>query len=545
MELERFDRDATTESVVEAFDALIVGAGFSGIYLLYRLRNLGFSCRVVEAAGDIGGTWYWNRYPGARCDIESMIYSYSFSAELEQEWSWPSRYATQPEILEYAEHVVERFDLRRDMQFHTRVTEAVFDEAATRWTVQTDGEDLFSARYLVMATGCLSAPRRPAFKGLDSFDGDWYHTGYWPHEGVEFSGKTVGIIGTGSSAIQSIPIIAAEADQLTVFQRTPNFSIPAWNEPLTPEVEKRWKDDYPALRQKARESTGGDVYFGNPQPMSDYTAEQRDAILEQRWNDGAFNYQSSFGDLTNNAETNRIASEFVHNKIRQRVDNPAVAELLCPKQHPVATKRLCVDTDYYETYNRNNVALVDISTGPIDEITPRGLRIGKMDYAFDALVFATGFDAMTGALEAVHMVGRGGVVLKQKWVDGPRSYLGIAVAGFPNMFTITGPGSPSVLSNMLVSIEQHVDWVVDCMVHLRDHGLAAIEPTVEAEDHWVDHVNETANATLFPLANSWYMGVNIPGKPRVFTPYVGGVGVYRKKCEAVAANGYEGFVLGA
>ena len=534
----------TTDGDERALDALIVGAGFSGIYMLHRLRNLGFSCRVVEAADDIGGTWYWNRYPGAGCDVESMIYSYSFSEELEQEWSWSSRYASQPEILDYIEHVVERFDLRRDIQFQTRVTEAVYYEAAKRWAVDTDRGDRFSARYLVMATGCLSTPRRPAFKGLDSFEGDWYHTGYWPHEGVDFTGKTVGIIGTGSSAIQSIPIIAAEADQLTVFQRTPNFSIPAWNAPLTPEVENRWKDDYPALRQKARESTGGTVSFSNPKPMSDYSLDERDAILEQRWNDGGFNYQSAFGDLFTSAEANRNASEFVHHKIRQRVGNPTVAELLCPKQHPVGTKRLCLDTDYYEIYNRNNVALVDIGTDPIDEITPPGLRIGDTDYAFDALVFATGFDAMTGALTGVHMVGRGGVVLKEKWVDGPRTYLGIAVAGFPNMFTITGPGSPSVLSNMLVSIEQHVDWVADCIVYLRDHDLACVEPTAEAEDDWVEHVNETANATLFPLANSWYMGANIPGKPRVFTPYVGGVGTYRETCDAVAAKGYEGFILG-
>jgi len=529
---------------VRNFDALIVGAGFSGIYLLHRLRNLGFSCLVVEAADDIGGTWYWNRYPGARCDIQSMIYSYSFSEELEQEWEWPSRFATQPEILEYAEHVVERFDLRRDMQFNTRVTDATFDDAANRWAIDTELGDRFSVQYLVMATGCLSTPRRPTFKGLDSFEGDWYHTGYWPHEAVDFSGKTVGIIGTGSSAIQSIPVIAAEADQLTVFQRTPNFSIPAWNEPLTPEAAQRWMDDYPAIRQKARESTGGDIYFSNPRPMAEYSEDEARAVLEQRWNDGAFNYQSAFGDMLSNPETNRFASEYVHEKIRQRVDNPAVAELLCPKQHPVGTKRLCVDTNYYETYNRNNVALVDISNDSIDEITPKGLRVGATEYEFDALVFATGFDAMTGALTAVHMTGRDGVVLKEKWIDGPRTYLGIAVAGFPNMFAITGPGSPSVLSNMLVSIEQHVDWTVDCIAYLRDHGLDCIEPTMAAEDNWVEHVNETADATLYPLANSWYMGDNIPGKLRIFTPYVGGVGVYRKKCDEVAANGYEGFALG-
>ena len=429
------------------------------------------------------------------------------------------------------------------MQFNTRVTDATFDESADRWAIDTDCGERFSVQHLVMATGCRSAPRRPAFEGLDSFEGDWYHTGYWPHEGVDFTGKTVGVIGTGSSAIQSIPIIAAEAEQLTVFQRTPNFSVPAWNVPLTPEVEKRWKDDYAAMRLIARGSGGGDVYFSNPRPMTEYSAQERGEILEERWQDGGFNYLGSFSDFITNAESNSVAAAFVHDKIRQRVDNPAVAELLCPKQHPLGTKRPCVDTDYYETYNRNNVSLVDISGAPIDEITPKGLRIGTTDYAFDALVFATGFDAMTGALTAVHMTGRDGVVLKEKWRGGPRNYLGIAVAGFPNMYTITGPGSPSVLTNMLVSIEQHVDWVVDCMVHLRDHDLATVEPTVDAEDKWVDLVNSSAEATLYPLANSWYMGANIPGKPRAFTPYVGHAGDYRKTCAEVAANGYEGFTL--
>jgi cyclohexanone monooxygenase len=527
-------------------DAVIVGAGFAGLYMLHRLRGLGLSARVIEAAAGVGGTWYWNRYPGARCDIESLEYQYGFEDELPREWKWTERYASQPEILRYLNHFADRFELQPDIQFETRVTVARFNESTERWDIETDRGERLSAKYCIMATGCLSAPRRPDFKGLDSFEGDWYHTGYWPHEGVDFTGKRVGIIGTGSSAIQSIPIIAAQAAHLTVFQRTANFSVPAYNGPIDPDYERQMTERYTEVRRRARESTGG-VVSGIPNEKSalEVSDEERYQEFESRWRKGGFAIGGAFADLAIKKEANDTAAEFVRWKIRATVKDPATAELLCPKDYPFATKRLCVDTNYFETFNRDNVSLVDVKSAPIEEITPAGLRTRDAEYAFDCLVFATGFDAMTGALLNIDIRGRAGETLQEKWAGGPRTYLGIQVAGFPNLFTITGPGSPSVLSNMIVSIEQHVDWITDCIGYLREHELESIEANTEAQDKWVDHVNEVANSTLFPQANSWYIGANIPGKPRVFMPYVGGVGTYAHKCNEVVANGYEGFILRA
>ncbi len=526
-------------------DAVIVGAGFAGMYMLHRLRGLGVSARVIEAADGVGGTWYWNRYPGARCDIESLEYQYGFEDDLPREWKWTERYASQPEILRYLNHFADRFDLRRDIQFETRVTAARFDEATARWEIETDGGDRLSASYCIMASGCLSAPRRPDFKGLDSFAGDWYHTGYWPHEGVDFTGKRVGIIGTGSSAIQSIPHIAAQAAHLTVFQRTANFSVPAWNGPIEPEYERQMTEHYTETRRLARDSRVGILGVANEQSALAVSNEERRQEFESRWQRGGFALAGAFIDLLITKEANETAAEFVREKIRATVKDPATAELLCPKDYPFATKRLCVDTDYFETFNRDNVALVDVKSSPIEEITPAGVRTKDAEYAFDCLVFATGFDAMTGALLGIDIRGRSGRTLNDAWEAGPRTYLGIQIAGFPNLFTITGPGSPSVLSNMVVSIEQHVDWITDCVEYLLEHGLQSIEATVDAQDAWVDHVNQVANFTLHPQANSWYIGANIPGKPRVFMPYIGGVNTYAQKCNEVVANGYEGFALTA
>ncbi len=534
--------DAGAERVSDC-DAVIVGAGLAGLYMLHRLRGLGFSVRVYEAGGDVGGTWYWNRYPGARCDVESMDYSYSFSDELQQEWRWSERYAAQPEILRYINHVADRFDLRRDIRFETRVTAARFDEATNQWAIRTDGGERVSAQFCIMALGCLSTAQVPDFNGLATFAGRWYHTGNWPHEGVDFTGQRVGVIGTGASGIQSIPIIARQATHLTVFQRTPNFTIPAWNAPLDTEHERRWKADYAEHRRKNRESRAGFVVPINDMPALAATSEERQRAYEARWARGGFGFTSAFADLGTNKAANDTAAAFVHDKIRATVRDPAVAEALSPQDHPIGTKRLPLDTDYYDTFNRDNVTLVDIRSAPIEEITPVGLRTRDAAYALDSIVFATGFDAMTGALLAIDIRGRDGGMLKRKWADGPRTYLGIATAGFPNLFIITGPGSPSVLSNMIVSIEQHVDWIADCIAYLHAHDLRGIEATVAAEDGWVAHVNAVANTTLYPLANSWYMGANIPGKPRIFMPYVGGVGAYRQKCDAIAAQGYEGFTL--
>jgi cyclohexanone monooxygenase len=527
-------------------DVVIVGAGFAGLYMLHRVRELGFSARVFEAGGGVGGTWYWNRYPGARCDVESLEYSYSFSEGLRKEWQWTERYAAQPEILRYLDHVADRFDLRRDIQFDTKVTSAIFEERENRWTIETDRGVSVSAKFCVMATGCLSAAKVPDYKGLDTFQGKWYHTGRWPHEGVDFTGQTVAVIGTGSSGIQSIPEIARQASHLYVFQRTPNFSLPAQNGPIPPEVIEDWKENGPKYRALAKTTPFGFlVQAGGPRPSAlEVTAEARDRLYEDGWRAGGFGMLVAFNDIIVNRESNQTAAEFVRHKIRGIVRDPAVAQKLAPKDHPIATKRPCMDTGYFETYNRDNVTLIDARATPVEEITPAGPRTRDHQFAVDSIVFATGFDAMTGALNNIKIRGRDGKCLKDKWAAGSRTYLGLMVAGFPNLFTITGPGSPSVLSNMALSIEQHVDWIGDCIAYLRNHSMSTIEAGSEAENDWVNHVNEVANQTLYPLANSWYVGANIPGKPRVFMPYIGGFPAYCQKCNEVAANRYEGFTLG-
>jgi cyclohexanone monooxygenase len=524
-------------------DVVIVGAGFGGMYMLHRLRGLGLSAIVFDVAKGVGGTWYWNRYPGARCDVESMQYSYSFSNEIQQEWNWSELFAGQPEILRYANFVADKLDLRRDMRFETRVTGAVFNETTNRWTVTTDRGDTVSAKFTVMATGCLSAARMPDFPGIDSFKGKTYHTGHWPHEGVDFTGLRVGVVGTGSSAIQSIPVIAAQAAHVTVFQRTPNFSIPSRNGPMSDDYAQSWKSAYPAKRAEARASRNGIIAYPLDKSAIETPEPERLTIYEQRWASGGTTFMASFNDLIFNKASNDTAAAFVRGKIREMVKDPAKAELLAPTNHPIGTKRICVDTDYYLTYNQPNVDLVDVRDNPIETLTPDGLRIGATEYNFDAIVFATGFDAMTGALTRMGIEGRNGAKLADAWEAGPRTYLGLMSAGFPNMFMITGPGSPSVLSNMIVSIEQHVDWIADCLQNLTSRQLDCIEATVEAQDAWVDHVNQVAHTTLYPSAASWYMGANIPGKPRVFMPYIGGVGAYRQTCDDIAANGYKGFQL--
>ena len=527
----------------ERYDAVIVGAGFAGLYMLHRLRGLGLSAIVFDTASDVGGTWYWNRYPGARCDVESMQYSYSFDDALQQEWHWSERFAAQPEILRYAGHVAERFDLKRDIRFETRVTRAVFDEAGETWQVETDRGQHITARFCIMATGCLSAGRRPDIAGMDDFTGASYHTGTWPHEGVDFTGLRVAVIGTGSSAIQSIPVIAEQASDVVVFQRTPNFSVPARNAPMTPDYEAEWKSDYAARRARARTLRTGAIYDFGDRSALDVPAEERQREYEHRWARGGINVMATYNDLILSREANDTAADFVRAQIRQIVHDPSVAELLVPTDHPIGTKRICVDTGYYETFNRANVTLVNLRTTPISAIVPTGVRTSDRIFAVDAIVYATGFDAMTGALARIDIVGRGGEKLVEKWADGPRSYLGLMSAGYPNLFTITGPGSPSVLSNMMVSIEQHVDWITDCLAHLRAQGIATIEATPKAEDDWVAHGREAAYRTLYPQANSWYMGANIKGKPRVFMPYIGGVGVYREECDAIARDGFSGFTL--
>ena len=532
-----------SRTLPSSVDVVIVGAGWSGMYLLHKLRAMNLSALVLEAGDDVGGTWYWNRYPGARVDVESLSYSYSFSEELEQEYEWEERYPTQPEILRYAQHVADRFDLRRDIAFGTRVASAVFDETDTTWQVATEQGDSITTRFFVMATGCLSSAKMPEIPGIESFRGQTYHTAYWPHEGVDFTGLRVGIIGTGSSGVQSIPVIAEQAAQLSVFQRTPSYCLPALNRLLTNDEKTEMKAHYPQWRQAAKESGFGVPIPEPTQSALEVSDEDRDKTYEMTWEAGSLvALLSSYTDLSTNLEANDTAKRFIHSKIRGLVHDPLTATDLCP-DYPVGTKRPCLDTNYYETYNRDNVRLVNLQRTPLVEITERGVRTSDQEHEFDAIVFATGFDAMTGSLTNVDIRGRDGLVLKDTWAAGPRTFLGLGSVGFPNLFMITGPGSPSVLSNMMVSIEQHVDWVTDAIAHLEAEGLTTIEPTQEAQDAWVEHVNTVAGYTLYPRANSWYMGANVPGKTRVFMPYAGGVGAYRIKCDEVAANGYEGFAL--
>jgi cyclohexanone monooxygenase len=528
----------------ETYDVVVVGAGFAGMYMLHRLRGQGMTARVYEQGDGVGGTWYWNRYPGARCDVESMQYSYSFSEELQREWDWSERYAPQPEILKYANHVADRFNLRPDIQFNTRVERAGFDENANTWAVTTSDGKTVTAKYVVLATGCLSNAKMPDIKGLDGFKGKVYHTGYWPHETVDFTGQRVAVIGTGSSGIQSVPIIAEQASELTVFQRTANFSIPARNAVLT-DAERQWfRQKYPEIRRFAREEARNGIYTEMPDrgALDDGDNERR-TKYESRWSKGGLTFMSVYNNLALDKTANDTAADFVREKIAEIVRDPETAKLLQPNNHPIGSKRICIDTDYFATFNRPNVTLVDIKTNPIEEITANAVSAGGKDFEVDALVLATGFDAMTGSVAKIDIRGRNGQTLNQKWAEGPKTYLGLMSAGFPNLFIITGPGSPSVLSNMIVSIEQHVDWIADCVAYMRDHHLETMEANRDAEDKWVTHVNEVAYTTLYPQANSWYMGANVPGKPRIFMPYIGGVGPYRQVCNDVAAKGYEGFVM--
>ncbi|WP_078596432.1 flavin-containing monooxygenase [Evansella clarkii] len=526
-------------------DALIVGAGFSGLYMLHQLREAGFTTRVFEAADNVGGTWYWNRYPGARCDVESIYYNYTFSEELLDEWTWSSKYAEQPEILSYINYVADKFDLRKDIQFKTRVQTAVFDEKTNRWNVQLSNGESVSAQYFITAVGCLSASNVPKFKGLENFKGEWYHTGLWPHEGVDFKGKHVGVIGTGSSGIQAIPVIAQKAEHLTVFQRTPQYSIPAHNEANDPEYLKEVRENFSDIRRKMRQSLVGIPISPGEKSALEVTEAERNKTFEEAWKKGgllAFSY--AYNDLTLSPEANETVASFIREKIREIVKDPETAEKLLP-DYFYATKRPIIDTNYFETYNRKNVSLIDVKKAPIEEITADGVKTTDKEYELDMIVFATGFDAMTGPLFKMDIRGRGGVSLKEKWENGAatRTYLGIGTAGFPNMFMLTGPESPSVLSNMMVSIEQHVEWVSDCINYMREQNKGIIEVDEPSEIVWSKQCREIADATLFTKTDSWYMGANIEEKARGFQIYLGGVGPYREICDEVAKKGYEGFTL--
>jgi cyclohexanone monooxygenase len=524
------------------FDAIIVGAGFAGLYMLHKLRSAGLTARVFETGDGVGGTWYWNRYPGARCDVPSMEYSYQFDPQLQQDWEWTERFSSQAEILKYLEHVADRFDLLPDIQFNTRVDAAEYDDAADVWVVETDTGASLKARFLIMATGCLSARYTPNIEGLDDFEGVLCHTGKWPKEGVNVAGKRVGVIGTGSSGIQVSPMLAKDAEQLFVFQRSPAYSVPSHNGPLDPEEQMAIKSRYAEFRAEAKRNRAGIMYVLGENSALDADEEELRREYDKTWAVGGLGFTAAFKDIFDDVDANNTAAEFVREKIRSIVRDPELAEALSPHTL-IGCKRLCVDADYFDTFNRANVTLVDLRKGAIDQVTKSGVVVGGEEIPLDVIVLATGFDAITGALLRVNIRGKGGIELKQKWADGPKTYLGHSISGFPNLFAITGPGSPSVLSNLVPSIEQDVDWIGDCIFYMREHGHQVIEATPEAEAGWVAHVNEVAHNTIYPLEDSWYVGTNIPGKPRVFLPYIG-FPDYVARCNEAAEQGYVGYELG-
>jgi cation diffusion facilitator CzcD-associated flavoprotein CzcO len=524
-------------------DAIIIGAGFSGMYQLYCLRErLGLRARVLEAGHGVGGTWFWNRYPGARCDSESHSYMYYFSKELIDEWEWSERYPQQPEILRYLNHVADRFSLRDDIQLNTRVQSARFDIDQQHWVVTTEQGATFTSRFLITAVGCLSSANIPNMPGLDTFDGEWFHTGQWPHEGVDFSGKRVGVIGTGSTGIQAIPVIAEQAAHLTVFQRTANYSIPARNAPLTPEFKQYAKQNSDEIRHTMNSNTNAHPFRIADRRATQTAEADRQSIYEAAWEKGGLQFRATFDDLLLDEAANATAANFIREKILATVADPVKAEILSTIDHPFAAKRPPIDSFYFETYNRTNVDLINLRATPIERITERGVQTSAGEVELDILVFATGFDAMTGSLLKIQIEGKDGRTLQEEWRGGPRTYLGLQTPGFPNFFTITGPGSPSVLCNLPPAIEQHVNWITECIDHMQRDDLKLIEATEDAANDWVDQVNAAANATLLAqVKHSWYLGGNVPGKPKVFMPYAGGFARYIDICNRVTANHYEGF----
>jgi cyclohexanone monooxygenase len=534
---------SVTASPTKTVDVAVVGAGLAGLYMTHKLVGLGYSVQGFERGAEVGGTWFWNTYPGARCDVESVDYSYSFSPELEQDWRWTERFPTQPELLKYINHVADRFDLRRHYAFSTQIVCAEFDEQVKTWTVTAADGQAWTAKYVVMASGSLSIGQTPDIAGIDSFQGLTYHTSRWPAGGADFTGLKVAILGTGSSGVQAIPMIARQAENLTVLQRTPNYVLPARNRQLSEDELAAVKAGYAARRALARKSQGG--LAAEPPTLSvfDVGDAERTEAFETAWLQGGTVMTQVFKDTGRDEEANAILSEFLRGKIRENVIDPETAEKLVPTGYPFGAKRPCVGTDYYETFNRDNVSLIDINSDPILEFTPRGIRFASGEQEFDAVVFATGFDAITGPMTSVDIRGTGGQRVADKWADGPRAYLGLGMNGFPNLFMVTGPGSPSVLSNMMVSIEQHIEWIADAIEHVEAEGRATIEPSAEAEREWGATVNNVAAKTLYMKGNSWYNGANVPGKARVFMLYAGGAKNYRDICDAVAADSYRGFTI--
>lgn len=525
-------------------DVIIIGTGFAGVYGLHKMREAGFRVMAIEAGDDVGGCWYWNRYPGLRCDVDSLEYSYAFSDELQQEWRWKERYAPQKDIQGYIGFAADRLDLRKDIRFNTRIAGATFDNAAGIWTLEAQGGETFRARYVVMATGCLSIPNKPNIPGIEDFGGTLIHSVQWPDEPLDLSDKNVAVIGTGSTGIQMIPLLAAQAKHLTVVQRTPAFCVPARNQDWTEARLDYWRDNFRDLRQMARNTRAGVLHEYGLLPAAAVRPEDRIADLERRWIKGGPNVLYGFSDLLRDEETNELVADFLRGKIADAVKDPETAKKLMPYEYPVGTKRVCVGTDYYETYNRENVSLIDLRSEKLQRIEKDGIRTEQGFYPVDVLILATGYDAMTGALLAIDIRTTAGKSLREEWSYGPQTYLGLGIAGFPNMFVVTGPGSPSVFSNMVLSVEHDMEWIAGCLEYLRGKGYPSIEADPQAQEEWMDHVDEVASGTLLNKAASWYRGANVEGKPQKFMPYVGGVNTYQQKCRDIAANGYEGFVIG-
>ena len=526
-------------------DAIIIGAGFAGMYQLICLRDkLNMDVRVLEAGSGVGGTWFWNRYPGARCDSESHSYMYYFSKELVQEWEWSERYPQQPEILRYLNHVADKFELREQIDFETRVSSAKFDQATNQWVVHTENGRTYRAKYLITGVGCLSSANVPNIPGRDDFAGQWYHTGGWPHEGVDFTGKRVGVVGTGSTGIQAIPVIAKQAAHLTVFQRTANYSLPANNGPLTDEFKQYAKAHADEIYKVMTTNTNGHPFYIEPKRAAQTPSAERQAIYEAAWQKGGLQFRAAFEDLLTDEQANKTAAEFICNKIREIVKDPEKARILTDIDHPFAAKRPPIDTEYFNAYNRDNVSLVNLRATPIEKIVPEGIQTSDKTYPLDIIVFATGFDAMTGSLLKLNIEGADGHKLKEDWAAGPKTYLGLQIPHYPNLFTITGPGSPSVLCNLPPAIEQHVNWITECIAHTETHGLDKVQTTDQAAQSWQVEVERAANATLLPkVPHSWYLGANVPGKPRVFMPYAGGLAHYKSICDDVAKHGYRGLIF--
>lgn len=522
-------------------DALVIGAGFGGMCMVHRLRGMGLKVQGIEAGGDVGGVWYWNRYPGARCDLMSIDYSYSFSDEIQQEWTWSEQFAAQPEILAYANYVADKLDLRKEFQFDTRVESAEFDDARGLWVARTDRGEVLEATYCIMATGPLSVPKPVDYEGAEDFKGEIHYAARWPHQEVSFAGKRVGLVGTGSTGIQIVPVVAEQADELFVFQRTPSFTMPMRNKPLDADYVAQVKRHYPALRASARNTAIGGVRPQTTRPLFSVTPQERVELMEDSWARGGLAFLGTFSDLLFNAEANEIVAEFVRGKIGEVVKDPDVAERLKPRGYPIFARRPCLDTNYYESFNRPNVHLVDLLEDPIVRLTAGGVQTRTREIELDALIMATGYDGLTGALLAIDIKGRGGRSLREKWRDGARSYLGLAMEGFPNLFTICGANGPAALANIVTLDEQNTDWIADCITHMRDNGLATIEADAHAEGQWMDAIAALADRSLMPKANTWYVGANVEGKPRVFSLYSGGFHKYREICEGVVADGYRGF----